>query len=106
MLYYEFEVSGEIYKLRLNTRAIITLENTLGKNPLMVFNGEELPKIADMCAILHAAMQEMNHGCSMEKVYNVFDAYLAEGHTPGEFINVILEIYKVSGLLEGSTEKN
>lgn len=105
MLYFDFEAGGEAYKLRLNTRAAVTLEAQLGKNPLMIFQEGELPKIAEMCAVLHASAQELNHGVTMEKVYKIFDAYLDEGHTPAEFIGVILEIYKVSGLLERE-EKN
>ena len=42
----------------------------------------------------------------MDKVYDIFDAYLADGHTPSDFIGVIVEVYKVSGLLEGGEEKN
>ena len=106
MMYYDFEACGEAYKLRLSAREICVLEPTLGKNPLMVFSGDSLPKITEMCAILHASLQELNHGVSMEKVYNIFDEYLADGHTPSDFISVILEVYKVSGLLEGGEEKN
>ena len=100
MLYFDFEAGGEVYRLRLNTRSLVTLEAQLGKNPLMIFQGGELPLITEMCAVLHASMQELNHGVTMDKVYKIFDAYLDEGHTPAEFIGVILEVYKVSGLLE------
>lgn len=106
MMYYDFEAGGEAYKLRLNTRQSCVLEKMLGMNPLMIFSVDGIPKISDMCAVLHASLQELNHGVSMQKVYEIFDAYLADGHTPSDFVSVIFEVYKVSGLLEGGEEKN
>lgn len=106
MMYYDFEAGGETYKLRLNTRQTCVLEQMLGKNPIMIFSGDSLPMISDMCAVLHASLQELNHNISMQKVYDIFDAYLADGHTPSDFVSVILEVYKVSGLLEGGEAKN
>ena len=109
MMYYDFEAGGETYKLRLNTRQSVVLEKMLGKNPLMVLTAvtsDNLPKISEMCAVLHASLQELNHGVSMDKVYDIFDDYLADGHTPSDFIGVIVEVYKVSGLLDGGEEKN
>ena len=106
MMYHDFEVGGETYKLRLNTRQTCVLEQTLGKNPIMIFSDDRMPKISDMCSVLHASLQELNHGISMTKVYEIFDEYLADGHTPSDFISVILEVYKVSGLLDGGDAKN
>lgn len=105
-MYYEFEAGEQVYKLRLTTRAIIQLEAVLGKNPLMVFSDGELPRVTDMCAVLHAALQDQTHGMTMEKTYKVFDEYLQAGHTPSDFVSVMIEIYRVSGLLEGGEEKN
>ena len=44
----------------------------------------------------------------LPSAYNIFDDYLADGNTATDFITVLLEIYKVSGLIQQDkvTEKN
>ena len=49
MMYYEFEVGNKVYKLRLTTRNVVSLEKQLGCNPLGIFgNGETLPTVSQM----------------------------------------------------------
>ena len=109
MLYYDFEAGNKAYKLRLNTRNIVGLEKVLGCNPLGIFgNGETLPTVSQMVAVLHASLQTFHHGISLNEAYDIFDAYLEDGHAATDFIPVILEIYKVSGIIarEDISEKN
>lgn len=108
-MYYEFKAGDKEYKLRLSTRAIVALEKSIGCNPLMIFgNGDTVPTITVMVAVLHASLQQMNHGISLNDAYDIFDEYLADGNAPTDFIQVILEIYQVSGLIpkEAENEKN
>lgn len=109
MMYVDFNAGGKDYKLRLNTRNVIALEKTLGCNPLSVFgDGETLPTITVMVTVLHASLQQLNHGVSLNDAFDIFDAYLADGNSATDFINVMLEIYKVSGLInqDVDVEKN
>lgn len=113
MLYYDFEAGNKAYKLRLSTRNIVALEKQLGCNPLGIFGaGDTIPTVSTMVHILFASLQQYNHGISLDDAYNIFDAYLDEGHTVTDFIPVILEIYKVSGIIkngsvaDGGNEKN
>lgn len=110
MNYYSFEVGNNIYKLRLNTRAIIALEKKLGCNPIGIFdvNGISLPSVTQMVEVLHASAQQLEHGINIDKAYDIFDAYIADGHSMNDFVYVILEIYRESGLIpkEVETEKN
>ena len=100
MNYINFEVGNESYKLRLNTRGIVLLEKQLGCNPLSIFgNGDKVPTITVMVAILHASLQQYNHGINMNDAYDIFDKYLDEGHTTIDFIPVILDIYRASGII-------
>lgn len=107
MLYVDFNAGNKEYKLRLNTRNIISLEKNIGCNPLAAFgNGETLPTVTVLVNILHSSLQQYHHGISLNDTYDIFDAYLEE-HTITEFIKLIMEIYKVSGLIpEGVSEKN
>lgn len=110
MNYVEFSAGNKDYKLRLSTRAIIALEKQLGCNPLAVFgNGDTMPTITTMVQVLHASMTQLNHGVTLNDAYDIFDAYLADGHTMTDFLPVMIEIYKASGLIkseEGVAEKN
>lgn len=105
MMYVDFTAGNKEYKLRLNTRSIITLEKQLGGNPLSIFgSGDKIPSVTEMVAILHASLQPMEHGITLLNAQDIFDDYLADGHTVTDFLTVIVDIYKVSGII--SAEKN
>ena len=108
MMYYDFTANGNEYKLRLNTRDVVALEKRLGCNPMAIFgDGKTIPTVTVMVEVLHAAMQPFNHNITMDKAYGIFDEWLADGHTMPEFLAVIVEIYKVSGIIpEEVEEKN
>lgn len=100
MMYIDFQAGNKEYKLRLNTRAIVALEKTLGCNPLAIFGtGDTIPTITTMVGILHAALQQFHHGITLNDAYDIFDSYLADGHAMTDFIPVILDIYRESGLI-------
>ena len=110
MMYVDFSAGNKQYKLRLTTRAIVSLEKALGCNPLTIFGkGDTIPTITVMVNVLHASLQAYEHGITMEKAYDIFDSYLADGNTITDFIPVIFAIYKQSGLIgedAGEDEKN
>jgi hypothetical protein len=110
-MYIDFSAGNKDYKLRLNTRNVIALEKQLGCNPLAIFgNGDTMPTVTTMVTILHASLQQYNHGITMNDAYDIFDSWLAEGHSTVEFVSIILDIYKESGLvpkeIETDTAKN
>lgn len=103
MMYLDFTAGNKAYKLRLTTRGIVSLEKALGMNPLAIFgSGDTIPTITTMVQILHAALQSMNHGITMNDAYDIFDEYIADGNSINDFILVIVELYKVSGLIKNS----
>jgi hypothetical protein len=74
MLSYEFKVNDKVYNLRLSTRNVIKLEEKIGCNPLAIFGeGDKVPTVATMMAVLWASMQQLNHGVSESDVYDIFD---------------------------------
>lgn len=104
MLFTELQVGEKTYKLRLNTRNIVTLENAIKCNPLSIFgNGDTIPEISTMVTILWCSLQQYQHGINLNDAYDIFDEYLKE-HTMTDFIPVILDIYKVSGLVARDKE--
>lgn len=109
MNYVDFTAGGNEYKLRLNVRNTVALEKLLGCNPLTVFgNGDTIPTLTVMVQILHASMQQLNHGITLEKAYSIFDEWLDDGNTLLDFLPIIIEVYKVSGIISKDTdsEKN
>lgn len=103
MNYIDFEVGNKTYKLRLNTRGIVTLEKNIGCNPIAIFGTNpaepKIPTVSAMAAILHASLQQYNHGITLNDAYDIFDEYLEEGHASTDFIPTIMEIYKASGIM-------
>ena len=104
----ELYINGEVYRLRLNTRAAITLEKALGRNPLEILvnidNGE-LPKMTDIILIFHSMLQAYNHGINLDKTYDLFDDYVAEGKSMFDFIQeVMVPVFQNSGFMSASNE--
>ena len=109
MFYVDFNAGGKDYKLRLNTRNTITLEKMLGCNPLAIFgDGETMPTITTLVNVLYCSLLQLQHGITLDDAYNIFDEYLTDGHTATEFLSVVINIFKVSGLIKGdaATKKN
>lgn len=101
MMYVDFSAGNKDYKLRLNTRNIVALEKQLGCNPLTIFgNGETMPTITTLVQVLYASLQQYNHGITLNDAYDIFDEYLADGNTMTDFLPVLIEVYKVSGLIK------
>ncbi len=122
MLYYEFNTNDKAYKLRLNTRNIIELEKKLGQNPITIFFGSNkistkdkkeeeefnVPSVTTMVYILHYSLQQYQHNITLNDSYDIFDKWLDEEHTVMDFLPIITEVFKVSGIFtEGKAdEKN
>lgn len=105
MMYIDFNAGGKDYKLRLATRNIVALEKAIGCNPLSIFgNGEEIPSITTMVMILWQSLQKFHHNIGLNEAYDIFDEYLEE-NTAIDFIPVILDIYKVSGIIKNDNNK-
>lgn len=117
-MFTELNIGGNSYKLRLNTKASVALEKALGYNAISMFmdidNGV-MPKLGDILIVLHAMLQPMNHGFNMDKVYDLFDQYVEDGHSMYDLIPVFVEVFQESGYMpsaqdangsEGTIEKN
>lgn len=107
MMYVDFAAGGKEYKLRLSVRNMMALEKQLGCNPLAIFgNGDEMPTVSVMVSVLHASLLQLNHGISMDDAAEIFDRWLADGHSLVDFPEIILELYKVSGIIPNEKEVN
>lgn len=105
-MYFDFEAGNKAYKLRLTTRAVMALEAKIGCNPMMIFGtqGNRIPTITEMVNILHNSLTHFNHGITLNDAMGIFDTWLEDGHTPTDFIQVIIGIYKASGIIPNAEE--
>lgn len=106
MMYIDFEAGNKTYKLRLNTRNTVALEKALGCNPLAIFGDdyETMPTVTTMVTILHASLQQYNHGISFNDAFDIFDEWLEAGNSAVDFVKIILELYQVSGIVPKGIE--
>jgi hypothetical protein len=115
-MFTELIIGGESFKLRLTTKASVALEKALGYNPismLMDIDNGVMPKLNDVLIMLQVMLQTYHHGYSMDKVYDLFDRYVAEGKGMFDLIPIFVEVFQQSGYLstgtkseEGDIEKN
>ena len=67
--------------------------------------GELAISIMELVFILHSALQPYNHNIKIDDVYDLFDEYIADGHTYMDFINVVIELFKVSGVIRDEKDE-
>lgn len=99
----EWTVDGQTYRLKLKTSDVIALEQRLNKSCLDLLDvqsGMGVPSLTTMLTIVYYAMKSWQHGVKESEVMNIFDKYIEDGGSQIDFyVNVVLEIYVVSGFL-------
>ena len=101
-MYKEFTVGDRTYKLRLTNKGIENVEKAIGYNPLQMFMGIDndiLPKVSDMITVLHQMLQPYEHGISRNDTFEIFDAFIADGHTMWDLIPVLIDVFREAGFL-------
>ena len=108
MNFYTLNIGEREFDCRLTTREVVSLERTLGTNPLNVLMavGEDgnLPLTGTMLVILKAAAKEDGKQLKMDDWYDLYDQYLAEGNSIANLLEVIMEIFEISGLIPKDKE--
>lgn len=101
-MFTELEINGQVYKLRLRTIDIVQLEKKLGHNLMdmfMAIQQDKLPQLREMLAVLQASMNAYNHGMNEAKLYELYDQYIAEGHTMFDLVPLVLELMQKGGII-------
>ena len=67
---------------------------------------EQLPMAEEVVLVIVSGKPKRN--ITLDNAYSIFDEWLADGHTVMDFLAVIIDIYKVSGIIqqEQETAKN
>lgn len=98
----EFTVGTNIYKLQLKTKQCILLEKKLGQSPLdllMKLEDGGLPTLNDMITIITIGMLVHNPSMNENKVADLLDEYVEDGHSYMELLEVIIELLSKSGYI-------
>lgn len=95
--YAEWEVGGDIYKLKLTTAAVTALEAQYNGNLIQMMDGG-IPSLGNMLNVVHRAAKAYKPSLKLNDVYNLFDQYVEEGGSQVEFMtNVFIPVFQVSG---------
>ena len=98
----EFMVGTEVYKLQLKTKQCIVLEKKLGQSPLemlMKLENGGLPSLGDMITIITIGMMVHQPTMNENKVADLLDMYVEEGHSYMELLEVIIALLSKSGYI-------
>ena len=98
----EFTVGTNIYKLQLKTKQCILLEKKLGQSPLdllMKLEDGTLPQLNDMITIITIGMMVHQPTMNENRVADLLDEYVEDGHSYMELLEVIIELLSKSGYI-------
>ena len=88
--FYEWEVGGHTYKLKLGTAVVCKLEEKFRTNLLNVISGDGIPPLGVMLTIIQGAMTQYQHGFTYSKVQTLYDAYTDDGGNQVSFFTDVL----------------
>lgn len=101
MKHHVITMGGQELKCRLNTQNIINLEKKFGgKSVLKILMDEQIPGMDMVLSTLHASLQALEHGYTMQDVYDLYDDYVEEGKTYTDIIPELLTVLEVSGFFK------
>ena len=98
----EFTVGVNTYKLQLRTKQCSLLEKKLGQSPLdllMRLEDGKLPQLNDMITIITVGMMVHQPTMNENKVADLLDDYVEEGHSYMELLEVIVSLLAKSGYI-------
>lgn len=101
MRYTEFKVGDKEYKLRLAANEMVNIEKKINANVLDIFmKKEQIPTMEELLLVLHGSLQKFHHGIKLSDVYKIYDEYVDEGGGFEELIEVIVDVFEVSGFFK------
>ncbi|WFA10330.1 DUF6096 family protein [Tissierella sp. Yu-01] len=102
MRYTEFKVGDKEFKLRLAANEMVNIERKIGGgNVLSIFLKEErIPSMEELLMVLHGSLQKFHHKFALKDTYDLYDEYVDEGGTFEDLIELMLEVFEVSGFFK------
>lgn len=101
MKHHVITMAGKELKCRLNTQNCLALEKKLGgKNVLKVLMEDQIPSLDMVLNTLHASLQALEHGYTIDKVYALYDEYVEDDKTYTDLIPELITVLEVSGFFK------
>ena len=97
---YTLKVGDKEYKLRLTAGAIKSIENRLGKSIFKAFENLRDNLVDTFIAVIWGAMQPLNPDFTYEQATDLFDEYIAEGHSFDDLMREVNGLLAVSGFFK------
>jgi hypothetical protein len=64
-----------------------------------------MPKLNDILIMLQAMLTTYHHNMNMERVFDLFDEYVAEGGSMFDLIPVFVKVFEQSGYISSSAKE-
>ena len=97
-------INEKTYTLKLTSRNAVALEQHLGKNPLMLFQENEMPSLGEMILVFSYSLKKFHKDLTIDDAYDIYDEYIEDGNDYVKFIMLITEIFKSSGFIPKDAE--
>ena len=109
-------INGKDYNCVLKTKTCIQLEKKLGTNPLNELvrmsadiNENKVPDMEKVLLFFHYCLIDMNHGITLDNVYDIFDEYRTECKDVMvspilNLLNFVVEVFVDSGFISEPDE--
>lgn len=88
---------------------LVELEEKMGMSPLTLFmraNDGEIPALKYLLLILHYSLQAMQHNIKLADTYKIYDDFIADGGAMTDLFEVIVETFKVSGVIPKDVDES
>ena len=97
---YTFKIGSKDYNLRLTANAIKAIENKLGKSIFQAFENLKDNLVDTFIAVIWGSMQPLNPDFTYEQATDLFDDYIAEGHSFDDLMREVNGLLAVSGFFK------
>ena len=64
-----------------------------------------MPTLDFAITTLHASLQKLEHGYTLNKVYDLYDEYVEDGHSLVDLIPVLMDVFKAAGFIPKDDEQ-
>jgi hypothetical protein len=101
MKYTGFKVGDKEYKLRLAANEMVNIEKKINGNVLDIFmRKERIPTMEELLMVLHSSLQKFQHNITLKDTYDIYDEYVDDGGTFEGLIELIIDVFEVSGFFK------
>lgn len=103
-MYTIWKVGDKEYRLRLTTQATVLFEKQMKVGMTAVL--DHVADVSVIVGLIWAAMQQYNHGISLQDVFTLYDTFIADGGTVADIIPIEQDLLAQMGYCEGRDTKN